>query len=373
MSAKKAVEVTRSSTGRRIIRAVAYSLLMLFTYSIWSTLHHLDDLHVSDYLTNRAVAAAVYITGGPFHYHPPSSDNVIGMASLWFKRVAERTFVRYPFWVGDVTGVPPQGEGMASISLVKPSGLGANETRPIIFWFHKGGFVVGHSLERDWIPRLVSHGFVVASVEYPLSPESIFPETFETVLRTLLYFLRDHPDKATTMLHADLSKVIVGGYSAGGNLAATISQQLAKEGINLKAHLVAAGALRFHDFDELNATIAEFPSIAEAAHHATLTIEDLKWFWSAYCPSAEVCRDDPRVQSHDAISSRTSPAVVYVGASDVLRDENRKYAEDIRRAGSRSKLVLGKGSHWGSVLFDLDGVGKAIKALDSCVYRECDF
>src|SRR4051794_31043447 len=102
------------------------------------------------------------------------------MSTLWIKRVAEKTFVRYPFWTGDCEEIPAKRPGLSPITLVKPYGLKANETRPIVFWFHKGGFVVGHSQERDWIPRLVEKGMVVASIDYPLAPESIFPEAFES-------------------------------------------------------------------------------------------------------------------------------------------------------------------------------------------------
>jgi acetyl esterase len=297
------------------------------------------------------------------------------MLSLTVKRFAERTFVRYPFWItGETFELPSPEPGIASVLVVKPKDIKANETRPIIFWMHKGGFVVGSFRDRDMVPRLVQAGMVVVSIDYPLSPEHVFPETSEVVLRTILYYLKLHTTRAQTLFQADLSKVAVAGYSAGGNLAASLAKLLPKEGIKLKSHFIVAGALRFHDFQD-SSVYRAYPSLKENAHFATLPIDDLIWFWNAYCPVREICIQDVRAQAEMGLASDISPAIVYVGASDILRDENRKYAEKLKEAGSSSTFILGAGTHWGSVLFDSVGVTEATEVFRKCMFQEasCSF
>ena len=301
------------------------------------------------------------------------------------KRVGEKFAVRYPFWVGESVWLNSNNnEQIAPVLLaglnesLPLSSSSKGNRQPLIFWFHKGGFVVGHAAERDWVPRLVNRGFIVASIEYPLSPEHVFPDAFEMSLRTIKFYLTE-TGLSKIRQHfpnVDTYQIAVGGYSAGGNLAASISQRLAQEGVSLKAHLISSGALRVHDFSQPSNSLSneKFKSLEKYANYATLTRGDLEFFWRSICPKYETCLNDSRINVPMGLSAKSSPGIVFVGSHDVLRDENTQYVEDLKRLGVKSTLVLARGTHWGSVLFDIDSINRAIDRLKSCMEMDsCDF
>jgi acetyl esterase len=90
---------------------------------------------------------------------------------------------------------------------------------PLALYMHGGGFVIGDCEDVDYIARRLCHSnqMIVASVDYRLAPETVFPgqlEDCEQVLRNLL-LQKDE-------FNVDDSRLYVAGDSAGGNLAAAL-------------------------------------------------------------------------------------------------------------------------------------------------------
>lgn len=89
---------------------------------------------------------------------------------------------------------------------------------PLIVWFHSGAW---NSLDKSCIEQAVidqvARGYAVASVDYPLSFQAIWPAQLEAA-KTAIRWLRSHAAE----YGLDPSKFIAWGLSAGGHLAAMV-------------------------------------------------------------------------------------------------------------------------------------------------------
>ena len=116
----------------------------------------------------------------------------------------------------------PPGYRPVLLDLYTPPG----EPAPVVLFLHGGGWRLGTRSVfcptwRDWHPdpfeRLVAEGFAVASVDYRLSGEAVFPAQLQDVTAALRW-LRTRADE----LGVDAERVVAWGESAGGHLAALL-------------------------------------------------------------------------------------------------------------------------------------------------------
>lgn len=114
----------------------------------------------------------------------------------------------------------PLGFRELVLDLRLPEGDGA----PLIVFVHGGGFRLGS--RRVFVPtmpgdepfdRIVAAGFAVASVDYRLSGEAVFPAQQDDVTAAVAW-LRDAADEYAY----DASRIVFWGESAGGTIAALV-------------------------------------------------------------------------------------------------------------------------------------------------------
>jgi acetyl esterase/lipase len=89
---------------------------------------------------------------------------------------------------------------------------------PVVVWVHGGAWMEGNrdeGLRR--LPRLVRRGYLCASIEYRLSPESTFPAQIEDC-KCAIRFLRAN----ARQYGLDPNRIGVWGASAGGHLVALL-------------------------------------------------------------------------------------------------------------------------------------------------------
>ncbi len=129
----------------------------------------------------------------------------------------QKTFRRAPLPEGvkvlrDVEYVPGGGTSR-SLDLFLPESA---QPLPLVVWIHGGAWRAG---SKDFCPGLplTGHGFAVASLNYRLSQEAVFPAQLEDC-RAALRFLRDNAKK----YNLDAGHVGVWGGSAGGHLVALL-------------------------------------------------------------------------------------------------------------------------------------------------------
>jgi acetyl esterase len=185
----------------------------------------------------------------------------------------------------------------------------ALRTDRILVWFHGGGWVTGGIGYSDQFCRSLADGAgcAVLSVDYRLAPEHPFPAAVEDALAAVRW--------ATS----GGREVIVGGDSAGGNLAAVTAQELTA---------VAGQLLVYPVLDTDRGT----PSYL-AYDGVVLGVAEMGWFFAQYLPPGQD-RGDPRVAPLRASGlGGLPPAVIAIAGHDPLRDEGVAYADRLRAAG----------------------------------------
>ena len=104
------------------------------------------------------------------------------------------------------------GETSLKLDLHRPQG----ENPPLIVYVHGGGWRAG-SKEDVPIADLYDRGFAIASVDYRLSTQAVFPAQVHDI-KAAIRFLRANAG----VFHLNTTKIAIIGSSAGGHLAALV-------------------------------------------------------------------------------------------------------------------------------------------------------
>lgn len=91
----------------------------------------------------------------------------------------------------------------------------AHGVQPALLYIHGGGFAICSKETHEIITsNYAAMGFTVFSIEYRLAPEDPYPAAFHDSCDALLWVLKHAADYG-----GDVSRLVVAGESAGGNLA----------------------------------------------------------------------------------------------------------------------------------------------------------
>jgi acetyl esterase len=196
--------------------------------------------------------------------------------------------------------------------------------RPLLVFFHGGGFVLGDIDTHDALCQVICRDadVHVLSIDYRLAPEHKAPAAVEDAYAAYLWAV-DHVGE----LGVDPARIAVGGDSAGGNLAAVASQLARNEGAPLPAlQLLIYPVTNYFSGDTRSKTLF--------ADGFFLTKKDMDWCQAHYLGGDAVGAADPRISPLLADDlSGLPPAVVVTGGFDPLRDEGTQYAEALAAAG----------------------------------------
>ena len=228
--------------------------------------------------------------------------------------------------LGPVEDVPavadhrvPVAGGEITVRVYAPAGRGPH---PVLVFYHGGGWVIGDLYTHDGICRSIVNaaGCAVASVDYRLAPEFRYPVAVEDSYAALKWVVA-----SAARLGLDPARVAVGGYSAGGNLAAVMAL-LARDRHGPRLLLqVLVYPVTNHDFGT--------PSYRENATGYMLTTEDMRWFWRHYLAREEQGREPSASPLLAKSLADLPPALVITAGCDPLRDEGEAYAKRLREAG----------------------------------------
>jgi acetyl esterase len=195
----------------------------------------------------------------------------------------------------------------------------------LLVWFHGGGWVTGSAEDSDAVCQAlaVQSDTRVLSVDYRLAPEHPFPTACDDAYSALCW------------AHDELNghgALIVGGDSAGGNLAAVCALRARDEGGPPLALQLLVYPVCDHDLDT--------DSYREHGDAGLLLGHDeMVWFFEHYAPPS-VDRDHPHLSPlRSADLSGLPPAHVVIAEYDPLRDEGLAYARRLEEAGVAVKLA----------------------------------
>jgi acetyl esterase len=225
---------------------------------------------------------------------------------------------------------------------------------PLLVYYHGGGFVIGDLDTHDAPCRMLCADGAqhVLSVAYRLAPEHPFPAAVDDALAAFRW-ARTH----AASLGAGAARVTVGGDSAGGNLAAVVSQLAARAGDPPVAQLLVY---------PVTDGVERRPSDALFDEGWFLSQRDRRAFAAHYHGSVPVAPGDARLAPLRAADlSGLPPALVVTAGFDILRDEGEAYAEALRAAGTpvRALRVRGFGHGFLHVATVLPGARRAMREV----------
>ncbi|WP_083666022.1 alpha/beta hydrolase [Mycobacterium sp. NS-7484] len=249
--------------------------------------------------------------------HSPETGVAVSRAAL--RATAAMMSPRIDADVTDISIPGPAGPMKARRYV--PDGSGASTTPAMLLYFHGGGFVIGDLDTHDSLCRLICRdgGIQVVSVDYRLAPEHKAPAALDDAYAAYRWAL----DHAAGL---GATQIVVGGDSAGGNLAALVALQARDSELPLPALQLLLYPVTDWSSDTRSKTLF--------ADGYFLTDRDMRWFAGHYLDGAEVAASDPLVSpllSEDL--SGLPPALVITAGFDPLRDEGNRYAEAMQAAG----------------------------------------
>lgn len=229
-----------------------------------------------------------------------------------------------PEWVSSVEDFEISGpDGPVSLRIYRPAATVPGELLPTLVYAHGGGWVFCDLDSHDGLCRAFANSMsaVVVSVHYRrASEEGRWPAAAEDMYAATVW-AAEHINE----VGGDPAAVIVGGDSAGGNLAA-----------------VTALMARDRNGPALAAQVLLYPVIAAGFDTESYRLfgagfynptAALQWYWDQYVPNVSD-RTHPYASPLSAENlSGLPPAITVVAGHDPLRDEGLAYAHALESAG----------------------------------------
>ncbi|CAG9164351.1 alpha/beta hydrolase [Cupriavidus pampae] len=236
------------------------------------------------------------------------------------------------------------------VRLYAPREPSWTDPQPLLVYFHGGGFTVGSINSHDALcRRLALDGeCLVLSADYRLAPEWRFPTAANDAFDVMQWAF----DEATRV-GADPSRIVLGGDSAGGTLAAACAIEARDRGLApVLQLLIYAGTCARQDT----------PSHRALADGYLLTAEMIDWFFSQYLSRPED-RDDWRFAPLDGGGDGADvrgccPAWIAVAGYDPLHDEGVAYVRKLQAAGVPATLA-----DYPTMIHDFFKMGRFVKAV----------
>jgi acetyl esterase len=191
-----------------------------------------------------------------------------------------------------------------------------------MLFLHGGGWMYGDLESHDAACRFLAErsGVQLLAIEYRLSPEHRFPAAVEDCRAAYRWLVEHAPE-----VNADVTRLAVGGDSAGGALSASTAVYAAENDLPLAFQLLIypgtdwTERTRSRDlFGQGFILTEEFMSGAEEAYFA---------------PGADKAVPDASVLRRIDFPEKIAPAHVVTGGFDPLRDEGEAYARLLAERG----------------------------------------
>jgi acetyl esterase len=229
---------------------------------------------------------------------------------------------------------PPELKSIEPLSIPSPHGSiparvytpmtlrTTNGLAPCLVFFHGGGWVIGDLDSHDVVCRklAVEGALIVVSVDYRLAPEHKFPAAVDDAIAATKWIAAH-----ASQIGVDASRLVVGGDSAGGNLAAVVAIAARDD------HGPAiAGQMLIYPATDFAMT---HPSHSEPETSILLTHSVIRWFRDHYLNGPAEIGDWRASPTRAKTLTGLPPAYVLTAGADPLRDEGDEYAHRLKEAG----------------------------------------
>jgi acetyl esterase/lipase len=175
-----------------------------------------------------------------------------------------------------------------------------------------------------------------------LAPEHPYPAAVHDSWEALLWTVT----KGAQILNLNLSKLAIGGSSAGGNLAAVMTQKallLRRQRPSfLSRDIEFLKQLLIVPVTDNTANVENNPTYKSSEHVPALPALKMLWYRNHYLPDRKTwveAEASPLLFPAEGFAD-LPPAVVIVGQLDVLRHEGEEYARKLRDAGVEAKVEV---------------------------------
>ncbi|MQY36539.1 Acetyl esterase [Streptomyces sp. RB17] len=230
----------------------------------------------------------------------------------------------------------PGPPGGPDVTLVMARRAGLAGPLPLLYYMHGGGMITGNAwsvlprLLREWAAPL---GLAVVSVEYRLAPEARYPAAVEDCYAGLVR-VAGH----AVELGFDAGRVVVGGKSAGGGLAAALALLTRDRG----GPAPVGQLLLCPMLDDRNDSFSSRQMAGIDTWDRTSNATAWQALLGDRYGAADVSPYAAPARATDL--SGLPPAYVEAGSAETLRDEAVAYAQAIWRAGGQAELHVWPGA-----------------------------
>jgi len=214
----------------------------------------------------------------------------------------------------------------AGLRIYRPQGKACGAG---LLWIHGGGLITGAAKmdDRECAQYAKELKLVVVSVDYRLAPKHPFPAALHDCMEAWRWFQYKAPSWGV-----DPARIVISGMSAGGGLAASLSQRLYDEG----AVQPIAQALFYPMLDDRTAARQDLDNIK----HRIWNNKSNRAGWSWYLNNDPGAQDLPAYAVPARRDQLTGLPAAWIGVGDVdlFYQEGCRYAKRLSEAGVDCQL-----------------------------------
>ncbi|GME42156.1 alpha/beta hydrolase fold-3 domain-containing protein [Neofusicoccum parvum] len=244
--------------------------------------------------------------------------------------------------------IPMRDGYMSQLLIHRPKN--SPKRSPLVVMIYGGGWTIGDNRQLNPISRTVSglYGATVVNISYRLAPAHKFPTGPHDVWDNLKWIAANHASLGANVDPG--AGFIVGGASAGANLAAVVAQRWLDEkasppltGLYLSIPVLLDEEIVPDRYRDL------WFSRDQNANAVIVNADAMKRLMEAYEP-------DVRSPDYSPFNSKTPhvglpPAYIDVCGQDPLRDDGLVYERALRDHGVKTRLRVYPGVPHGHVMF----------------------
>src|SRR5690625_90045 len=238
--------------------------------------------------------------------------------------------------------VPMPHGGAATLRELLPAGA---KDAGVIVYFHGGGWVSGDIDEYEEVARFIAArtGMTVLLVNYRKAPEFPFPTPVQDAWESLVWAVDYYQS-----VRQEAVPIVVGGDSAGGNLAAIVCQKAKRIGSPPLAAQVLIYPVLDRDFER------ESYQDPQMQWDLLLSRKTMEYYWQHYLPCDRQNDWSDALPIREASFEGMPPTVIISAEVDVLNDEAQDYAQRLTKDGASVHHRTLRGQGHGFITFGQD-------------------